>query len=286
MSHPTRLIPIAGRELEVQHIASPRASGIAKPPTIVLLHEALGSVSHWRDFPRQLAQRCAMNVLVYSRPGHGHSEGPPEPRSRRYFEQQAVEVLPALLEHFGIQHPVLLGHSEGAAIALIYTANHQATATHQPGTEAQPAQLSPASPRALILESPILLLEPAAAKGMALAERTYRDTDFRERLARHHRDVDAVFSAWLSIRESDSLLHAPLEQHLPTVRTPVLLLQGERDEYATALQAEALRPLAPNMRFVSLPAIGHTPHREQPEQVLDTIASFLDALPEPLSGAE
>jgi pimeloyl-ACP methyl ester carboxylesterase len=249
------LLSIAGRDLETRHITTPRSQG-----TIVLLHEALGSVSHWRDFPERLAERCGMDVLLYSRIGHGQSEGPSEVRSRRYFEQQSLEVLPALLAHFAIERPVLFGHSEGAAIALIYAATH------------------PETVRALVLESPILRLEPASAAGMALAERAWQETDFRERLARHHRDPDAVFAAWLSIRDSDSLLALPLEAHLPPVRCPLLVLQGEHDEYATVLQTDALRPLAPQMQLVRLADTGHTPHREQPEIVLERIAGFLHQL--------
>jgi pimeloyl-ACP methyl ester carboxylesterase len=248
----TTLLTVLGRQLETLHITVQRARG-----TIVLLHEALGSVSHWRDFPERLAERCEMDVLLYSRLGHGQSEGPPETRSRRYFEKQSLEVLPALLAHFAVGSPVLLGHSEGAAIALIYAAMH------------------PEKVRALVLESPILCAEPASAAGMALAERAWQETDFRERLSRHHRDPDAVFSAWLSIRESDSLLTLPLEAYLPSVRRPVLVLQGDRDEYATSLQMDALRPLAPQMLLVQLPDTGHTPHRERPEVVLDEITGFL-----------
>ena len=222
----TALLRIAGQQLETRHIIISHSRG-----TIVLLHEALGSVSHWRDFPDRLADRCEMNVLLYSRLGHGQSEGPPAERSRRYFEQQSLEVLPALLAAFAIERPVLLGHSEGAAIALIYTANH------------------PEKVRALVLESPILGAEPASAAGMAMAEHAWRETDFRQRLARHHRDADAVFAAWLSIRDSDTLLSLPLEAHLPPVHCAVLVLQGEHDEYATSLQTDALRPLAPQMRL-------------------------------------
>jgi pimeloyl-ACP methyl ester carboxylesterase len=247
---------IVGRLLETQLISVANAR-----ETIILLHEALGSVSHWRDFPARLAERCDMNVLLYSRLGHGQSEGPPAQRSRRYFEQQSLEVLPALLAQFAIERPVLLGHSEGAAIALIYAAKY------------------PDKTRALVLESPILRLEPASATGMAMAERAWRETDFRERLARHHRDPDAVFAAWLSIRDSDSLLSLPLEAHLPPIHCPLLVLQGERDEYATSLQADALRPLAPQMHLVRLPDTGHTPHREHPEVVLDQIKAFLGQLP-------
>ena len=157
-----------------------------------------------------------------------------------------------------------LGHSEGAAIALIYAATH------------------PENVRALVLESPILHAEPAAAAGMAMAERAWRETDLRERLARHHRDPDAVFHAWLSIRGSDSLLSLPLEAHLPPVHCPLLMLQGAHDEYATNQQAEALRRFAPQTHLVQLPDSGHTPHREQPEIVLEHIESFLRTLsPEP-----
>ena len=253
------LVEIAGRRLETRHITVPHPRG-----TIVLLHEALGSVSHWRDFPQHLAERCGMNVLVYSRLGHGQSEGPPSSRSRDYYKQQSLEVLPAILAHFAIERPVLLGHSEGAAIALIYAAQSAS---------------NPENARALVLESPILHAEPAALAGMAMAEEAWRTTDFRDKLARHHRDPDAVFHAWLSIRESDSLLSLPLQQHLPPLRCPVLVIQGELDEYATSLQADALRPLAPQMHLMRWPDLGHTPHREQPERVLDEIAAFLERLP-------
>jgi pimeloyl-ACP methyl ester carboxylesterase len=255
MTEPT-LRSIAGRRLEVHHITIPHSRG-----TIVLLHEALGSVSHWRDFPSRLAERCHMDVLVYSRLGHGQSEGPPSPRSREYYRQQALEVLPALLAECNIRRPILFGHSEGAAIALIYAATH------------------PENTRALTLESPILHAEPAAAEGMAMAEEAWRTTDFREKLARHHRDPDAVFHAWLSIRDSDSLLSLPLEAHLLPVRCPILMLQGANDEYATHRQAEALRQFAPQTQLARLPESGHTPHREQPEIVLDRIESFLRDLP-------
>jgi pimeloyl-ACP methyl ester carboxylesterase len=258
-----KLVEIAGGRVETEHIAVTHPRG-----TIVLLHEALGSVSHWRDFPQRLAERCGMNVLVYSRLGHGQSEGSPSIRSRDYYEQQSLEVLPALLAHFGVERPVLLGHSEGAAIALIYAAQTAAHTAKHPNTV-----------RALVLESPILHAEPAALAGMAMAEAAWRTTDFREKLARHHRDPDAVFHAWLSIRESDSLLSLPLEQHLPPLRCPVLMIQGELDEYATSGQADALRPLAARMKLVRLSGVGHTPHREQPELVIEEIAAFLLRLP-------
>jgi len=278
LNEPVRLVRIGGQQLEVAHIRVRRPHHATRPGTIVLLHEALGSVSHWRDFPQQLAERCSRDVLVYSRLGHGRSEGPPARRTRQYFEQQSLHILPALLDHFRVEHPVLLGHSEGAAIALIYTAQHQ-TGQHQTVATAKQAQ-------ALILESPILLMEPMAASGMALAERAYRETDLRDRLARHHDDADAVFAAWLSIRDSDSLLHPPFEAHLPRIATPVLILQGERDEYATVLQVETLRPLAPHLQLLRLPESGHTPHRDQPEIVLERIAAFLGALPETSSSLD
>ncbi len=273
MSGSIERVRIAGRELEARYLATPHVTEAREP--IVLLHEALGSISHWRDLPERLAAATGREVLVYSRPGHGWSEGPPEPRTRRYYEQQALEVLPAMLQHFGITHPVLLGHSEGAAIALIYAA--QSEAAQSQDAEGHAAQHHHAA-RALILESPILVGEPAAAAGMAIAERAWHETDFRSRLARHHRDPDSVFAAWLSIRGSESLLRAPLAAVLPVIETPILLLQGERDEYATALQVEALRPIAPHLEAVILPGLGHTPHREQRELFLEHVMAFLSRL--------
>lgn len=256
------LVPIAGQTLEIQHIRVEQVDRVEQPrTTIVLLHEALGSVSHWRNFPMLLAQRCHADVLVYSRVGHGNSEGPAEPRTLQYFEQQALQVLPALLAHCGVHEPVLLGHSEGAAIALLYAVRH------------------PRNVHALVLESPILEMEPAAGQGMALAEQAWQHTDFRERLGRHHRDVDGVFAAWLSIRQADGLLSTPLANHMPPLSCPLLVVQGEQDEYATARQGEALQPLAQQMEWIRMPDTGHTPHRERPEQMLELIAAFLARTP-------
>lgn len=282
-------VRIGDRELEAQYLR-PASSHAAQSP-IVLLHEALGSISHWRSFPERLGERTGRDVLVYSRAGHGWSEGPPEPRSRRYYEQQALEVLPAMLRHFRIERPVLMGHSEGAAIALIYVAKLKPSAVEPAAHEiaTHPAlavgnmaghQATDAAPEkhaasALILESPIIISEPASAAGMALAERAWQETDLQVRLARHHRDAESVFRAWLSIRDAESLLGPPLTAVLPMLNVPILLLQGEHDEYATALQIEALRPIAPRLQVELLAGIGHTPHREAPELVLDRIAAFL-----------
>jgi pimeloyl-ACP methyl ester carboxylesterase len=255
-------IAVDGIPIETLRIPAPSVSAAEAPPaTFVLLHEALGSVSHWRDFPHRLAERTRTDVLVYSRAGHGESGGEPSPRSRRHYEQQALRVLPALLERAGVRRPLLLCHSEGAAIALLYACMH------------------PQNVCALVLESPILLLEPAAAAGMAEAERAWRTTDLRQRLGRHHRNPGAVFDAWLSIRGADCLLEAPLEAHLPPPACPILMLQGDRDEYATLRQADALRALAPRMQLRVLPETGHTPHRERADAVLEAISAFVQHLP-------
>ena len=226
-------------------------------PTVVLLHEALGSVSHWRRFPSMLAHAAGCNVLVYSRAGHGQSEGPVEKRGIAYIERQANVVLHALLEHFGVSQPVLFGHSEGGLIAAAFAASH------------------PAIPLALILESAIFTREPAVANGMQRARQAWRTTDLRRRLERHHRDVDAVFEAFIEPWGPHEFGSSDYRERLRSIRCATMILQGDRDEYGTTRQARMLAECIPGSQVVIMHECGHTPHRERPQAVLDHVARFL-----------
>jgi pimeloyl-ACP methyl ester carboxylesterase len=180
-----------------------------------------------------------------------------EKRSFDYIRRQATEVLPELLDWLRIRRPVLFGHSEGAIISLVYAGAH----AHAVG--------------AIIVESPVVEVEAATVEGMRNAAEAYRTTDFKERLARHHRDADAVFHAFVDPWMAEGESAAGFDDQLRDIRCPVLLLQGDRDEYSTAKQMDILARHLPSARTVILRDCGHTPHREKPDVVLQHVAMFV-----------
>jgi pimeloyl-ACP methyl ester carboxylesterase len=249
-------ITIDGRRLELQRIPA-AATG---RPTIVMLHEGLGSVSLWRDFPAQVAARTGCAVLAYSRWGHGRSEVLSGKRPVGYMHREAEVVLPALLAALDIRQPILLGHSDGASIALIF------------------AGLFPAVPRALILEAPHVFVEDVSIAGIAAAKEAFATTDLRHRLGRHHADPDATFRGWNDIWLDPAFRDWNIENALPAIRCPVLLIQGEDDEYGTPAQLDAIRAGTGTAEILLLPRCRHSPHRDQPAAVLDRISSFVAGL--------
>jgi len=245
-------LQITGKTLEVAQHRCPEY-----PRTIVLLHEALGSIKHWRDFPSRLAHGTRCNVVLYSRAGHGHSEGPVEPRGFAYIQRQANVVLRTVLERLEIHHPILFGHSEGAVIALFYAATH------------------PQVPRALILESAVVQIEDATMDGVRKAREAYRSSDLKDKLQKYHSDPDAVFGAFAGPWMAEGAPPDAVERYLKNITCPTLVLQGDRDEYGSPKQSEILSQHLPNARSVLVSNCGHTPHREHPQMVLDEIRAFL-----------
>lgn len=223
--------------------------------TIVLLHEALGSVAYWKDFPEKLALATGHDVVAYSRAGHGESEGPVEPRSVEYYQNQIEILLPAVLEHFRIQQPVLYGHSEGAAIAFLYAARHR-------------------SVRAIVAECPIFVQEERTVQTIRELEAAYPTSDMSRRLGRYHRDANAVFHAWMQSNRGTFFRDFPLQQYLVQVTCPVLVLQGARDEFGSIRQFETIQQSLPRAQHAVLEA-GHLLHREQPELVVEQVRAFL-----------
>ncbi len=251
MSQPSFLrLPIGGQALETALWKVDAATG-----SILLLHEALGSVSYWKDFPQKLCAVTGHNVIAYSRAGHGDSEGPVEPRSIEYYEKQVDVVLPALLEHFHVETPVLYGHSEGAAIAFLYAARNGRV-------------------QAVIAECPIVVQEAQTVQTINSLESAYESSDMRRRLARYHLDADAVFHSWMRSNRSRLFTDYPMQQYLEQVDCPVLVLQGQRDEFGTLRQFEVLQQTLPEAQHVSLDA-GHLLHREQPDLVAAHVHAFL-----------
>ena len=249
----TRFIVAGGHRLEyVWH--GDRRSDV---PPIVMLHEGLGSVSLWKDFPERLAKATRRRVLVYSRYGYGHSDPLTEPRSVDYMHTEARETLPELLSALGIERPVLFGHSDGASIALIHAAR-------------------PSRPiSAVVALAPHVFVETYGLVSIAQARQAYLDDDLRERLARRHADVESAFWGWNDIWLAPAFADWNIEALLPDIACPVLAIQGLDDEYGTLEQLDRLGRGVQNLRHVELADCGHSAHRDQPEAVLAATAEFL-----------
>ena len=250
-------LTLDGASLEYRMIGPPPGAA----PTIVMLHEGLGSVSTWGGFPTALATRTGMGVFVYSRSGYGRSSPVPLPRPLDYMQRDAIAVLPKLLDAIGLQRGVLLGHSDGASIAAFYAGSVQ---DHRI--------------RALVLMAPHFFTEPEGLAEIGRARENYATSDLRARLARHHDDVDIAFrgwnDAWLDPGFEKSFRLTPVLAH---IRAPILIVQGKGDRYGTIRQVrvaeeECRCPVA----SVLLDHCGHAPHREQPVATLEAVGAFLD----------
>jgi pimeloyl-ACP methyl ester carboxylesterase len=250
-------LSLDGKMAEVAFHSLPSAHG-----TILLLHEALGSVSYWKQFPHKLAHATGYNVIAYSRAGHGNSEGPLAQRTDEYYLRQVNSVIPTLLDHFSVADPVLYGHSEGAGISLLYAANSTRI-------------------RALILESPFVVSTNAAADLINKMAAAYPGSKLQERLAHYHQHPDEVFSSWAQWAASLGDEVFPLRDFLPRITCPVLALQGARDEFGTSLQLAALQAAIPNLQHETYPDTGHLPHKEQTDLVLQRVSQFLSNLTSP-----
>jgi len=237
----------------------PPAPSAATP--ILLLHEGLGCVSMWRDFPTALAARTGRRVAAYSRLGHGRSGPRPAPYRVDFMHDEARQVVPEVLDTLGVGQAILLGHSDGGSIALLFAA------------------LYPARVTALVLEAPHVFVEPISIASITEMKDTYASTDLPARLAKYHgASTEGAFRGWNDIWLHPEFAAWNIEDVLPDVSCPTLVVQGTDDEYGTARQVEAIRQQAGGrVETVWLPACGHSPHRDQPEAVLTSIAAFLAA---------
>lgn len=235
----------------------------SEAPLIVFLHEGLGSLAMWRDFPETLCQASGCRGLVYSRPGYGAStpRSPDEHWGPDFLHQQAQEVLPTLLKTLGLDtakvKPWLLGHSDGGSIALLYASMF-------------PDQLAGA-----VVLAPHILVEDISVESIAIVRQTYLDTDLRQKLARHHVDPDSAFWGWNDVWLSREFRNWNIEPEVAGVRCPVLAIQGKNDEYGTLAQVHGIRARAPQTQVLELAACGHSPQRDQPQAVIDAVRQFL-----------
>lgn len=228
-------------------------------PSVVMLHEGLGSVSLWRDFPARVSAATGCGVFAYSRLGHGQSDPVPLPRPLSFMHDEAREALPRVLDAAGVRRCVLLGHSDGASIAAIYAGSHQDFRV-----------------RGLALLAPHFFVEAVGLKEIAEAQRRYETTDFRERLARHHRDPDVAFRGWnRAWLDPDFPRAFDLQPEIAHIRVPVLIVQGGADPYGTVEHARlAEREAYCPVETLLLPGVGHAPQFEAPEETLEAVRDF------------
>lgn len=260
-------LPGQGRELRIEHrlAGEPNAHG----PLVVFLHEGLGSLSAWRDFPDRLCRATGTRGLVYSRPGYGRStpRAPHEHWGPDFLHRQALDVLPALLRALAIdaaRKPVVLyGHSDGGSIALIHAAHH------------------PQHVRALVVEAPHILVEDLSVDSIRRAHEAWQRPGLRERMARHHDDPDSAFGGWSGAWLDPRFRSWSIEDEIASIACPVLAIQGLQDEYGTLEQIRGIARRVPATRLLELPDCGHAPHRAQPERVIEAVRHFLDPAPSP-----
>jgi pimeloyl-ACP methyl ester carboxylesterase len=242
-----------GHRLEYERI-----DGARERPALILLHEGLGSIALWRDFPAKLAEAAGCPAVVYSRWGYGRSDALDGPRSVDYMHREALDTLPELRAQLGLDDAILVGHSDGASIALIHA-----------GSGRWPV-------RGLMLEAPHVFVEDVSITSIAAARTAYETTDLRRRLARYHADVDGAFRGWNDIWLDADFRAWNIEEYLPGVRCPVLAIQGADDEYGTLKQLDAIeRGVAGPFERLVLPECKHSPHRDQEDAVLAAMMRFI-----------
>ncbi len=231
-------------------------------PLMVFLHEGLGSVSMWRDFPERLCNAIGCQGLVYSRPGYGRStpRDTNESWAPDFMHRQAQEVLPALLAALGIdtvQHqPLLFGHSDGGSIALLHAA-------------AFPDRVA-----ALIVLAPHIVVEALSVRSIEATRVTYLETDLKQRLARHHDDPDSAFWGWNRIWLDPAFRDWSIEAEIGSITAPLLAIQGEDDEYGTLEQIRGIARSVPQTELRVLTACGHSPQRDQPDAIIAAGSAF------------
>jgi pimeloyl-ACP methyl ester carboxylesterase len=258
----TEMVEINGVRLEVRRIA-----GRADLATIVFLHEGLGSVALWTqrglDWPQAVCEATGRAGIVYSRRGYGRSAPVPDVRGSGrlppdYMHREAWEVLPALLQALNISRPVLLGHSDGATIALLHASRHPVSAC--------------------IAMAPHVLVEDIAVQAITEAKAAFESGALRERLARYHAEVDVAFWQWNDVWLSEGFRRFDIREECGRITAPLLLVQGLDDEYGTLRQLDEIAQVAPHARQLRLAACGHSPQRDQPAQTLEAVTDFLKPL--------
>ena len=234
----------------------------AGPGTLVFLHEGLGSIGLWRRFPDELRQRTRRAGVVYSRYGYGWSDVAPEARRPDYMHHEALVVLPTVLDALDVRRPVLVGHSDGASIALIATGAGVVDVER------------------LVLLAPHVFVEDVSIIGIEAARAAYETTDLPARLARHHRDADATFRGWNDVWLAPEFRAWNIEGYLGGVTCPLLCIQGLDDQYGTLAQLDAIvAGVAGPWERMELAECGHSPQLDRPEATLDAVSRACRRVP-------
>jgi pimeloyl-ACP methyl ester carboxylesterase len=261
MTHPT-LLSVLGVDLEVKYIPLDKPLELRdKGPSLVFLHEGLGSVALWKDWPAQICQSLGCEGWVYSRQGYGQSDGISDVRgagklNAHYMHREALEVLPALLAHLGIAKPILIGHSDGGTIALIH------------------ASQLPVS--GCVVMAPHVMVEDISIQAISLARDHFEK--LKPKLAAFHKDVDIAFWQWNDVWLSEAFRSFDIRPLLPKIKAPLLAIQGLDDAYGTMKQIDEIAAKVPQAQLLKLGNCGHSPHKDQPEKVLQALKYFSSSL--------
>ena len=250
-------VTAAGRSLEYEWVGT-QGSG---RPVLVFLHEGLGSIRQWRDFPQNVAQALGCRALVYDRYGYGQSDVLQEPRrSVRFMHDEALLSLPEVLSRLGVENPVLVGHSDGASISLIHAgAGHKV--------------------KAVVAMAPHVFVEEICIRSIVGAARAFEATELPDKLGRYHRDAKKTFYGWADVWRDPEFTRWDITEYLPRIGCPVLAIQGRGDEYGTMAQLDAIEQRAGGpCEVMKLTDCGHAPFRDQPEKTLSAVTAFLDRL--------
>lgn len=255
------LIHVNGTGLEIQRLPGPGGRRLAP---IIFLHEGLGSVAMWRDWPAQVCADTGRPGIVYSRRGYGGSQPVPDVRGTGrlepdYMHREALEVLPALIAALGIDKPVLLGHSDGGTIALLHASRFDVAAC--------------------IVMAPHVIVEEQSVQAIEEARKAYEAGGLRDRLQRYHSDVDCAFWQWNDVWLSPAFRGFDIRPDCRRIQAPVLAIQGKEDPYGSLRQIDEIQPTRGPFEQLVLARCGHSPHRDQPEATRRRIAAFLGPLP-------
>ena len=251
-------VPWRERRVQIEHQWLGEAG--PKAPLLDFLHEGLGSLSLWKDFPERLCRAAGVRGLVFSRPGYGRSTPRAEAEAWGvdFMHRQAYEVLPALLDALEVSQPVwLFGHSDGGSIALLHAGHH------------------PERVAGLVLLAPHIFVEDITVANIERARQDYQHGTLRAGLARHHDDVDSAFWGWNRIWLQPAFARWNITDELAEIRCPVLAIQGLDDAYGTLAQIRGIAERVPRTQLLELPHCGHSPHRDQPEQVITATQNFI-----------
>ncbi|MEP3232846.1 MAG: alpha/beta hydrolase [Hyphomicrobiales bacterium] len=251
-------IQIGTTKLEAQCFGPPPSNA----PTIIMLHEGLGCIALWRDFPSRLAEATGYGVLAYSRAGYGGSDGSPPPKPLDYMTREAMDVLPLVLDQIGFQRGILLGHSDGASIVTIYAGSTEDMRI-----------------RGLVLMAPHFFTEPVGLTAIKAAKEIYETGDLKQKLAKYHTHVDDAFYGWNGAWLDDDFKDWNIAENIDYLRIPVLGIQGRNDEYGTLAQLDELEArLYSPFDCAILEDCKHSPHLEKADETLGVITEFCQRL--------